>query len=548
MIRDALGRNEDILKITLDDISIRNTHGVRFMFKKHEPKLEITFEGPSGASAQEGSQQSYGVSTFGYQPPVPVSVNVHPQSSPARGGDNKWLTVLEKNPFSFGHSGTTINEHLFIFGGFVDEETSNASLLLSDTRGGKFSRLRVRGDIPPVRERHSASLVGKKIYIFGGYCRGSESYYNTVHVFESESLTWTQMEPLGYPPERRCGHSASVVDGKIWIFGGRVKVKKGGLFDTEGAGVQYRNDLHCYDPVTNEWYRYEPRGVGPSGRALHAASVVGRKIYIFGGANSSGSRNDSSGFCDLYELDIDTMTWTECETQNTPPPPCYGRSATYIGDNKILYFGGKGYKVHNHIHILDVKTMSWQQYAYAGNALLPRWGHSATLHDTRVLIYGGRADHGYYNTIESIDVANQLLELKPEEQLKEKVKSKQEERNRTREAIGNLHTTINGLQATLQSLGEQFTSQKKTLNETRNIMLGIRQENEALKQKLNEAKSRKPFEIRNSAPPQEFDKNTTTGSVKFNRTSENKSNFDPETNFPAGMISDGIPFSSPLLN
>jgi len=313
-------------------------------------------------------------------------------------------------------------------------------------------------------------------------------------------LTWTLLEPQGTPPERRCGHSASVVDSKIWVFGGRVKVKKSSVFDNEGSGVQYRNDLHCYDPVTNEWYRYEPRGVGPSGRALHVAVVAGRKIYIFGGANSSGTRNDSSGFCDLYELDIDTMSWRECETHNTPPTPCYGHTGTYIGDNKILYFGGKGYQVHNQIHILDLKTFSWFQYAYAGNPLADRWGHSATLHDTRILIYGGRSE-GYYNSIDIIDYETQLIELKPEEQAKEKGKRKQEEKNRSREAIGNLQTTINGLQASVQQMGEQLLSQKKTLTETRQVLLSIRQENDSIRQKLAVAKTKvKPYEP--ESPPQ----------------------------------------------
>lgn len=56
--------------------------------------------------------------------------------------------------------------------------------------------------------------------------------------------------------------------------------------------------------MTCEWLRYEPRGIGPSGRAMCTMTVIGRKIYIFGGANSTGVGNDTSGFCDLYELDI----------------------------------------------------------------------------------------------------------------------------------------------------------------------------------------------------------------------------------------------------
>jgi len=252
--------------------------------------------------------------------------------------------------------------------------------------------------------------------------------------------------------------------------------------------VQYRNDLHCYDPVTNEWYRYEPRGIGPSGRSLHTSTVVGRKIYIFGGANSSGSRNDSSGFCDLYELDIDSMTWTECETQGTPPSPCYGHTATYIGNDKILFFGGKGYKVLNQINILDTKTMTWKQYAYAGNTLKERWGHSATLHDSRLLLYGGRNDEGYFHSIDAINYASQLIELKPEEQAKEMLKRKQDEKNRTREFVGDLQTQISTLQSTLQQMGDQFLSQRKTLTETRNTLLTIKQENDRLKRIIAEIK------------------------------------------------------------
>lgn len=366
--------------------------------------------------------------------------------------------------------------------------TTNHSMLLGDTHSPnmKFSKLRVRGEVPPPRERHSSCLIGKRIYIFGGYNRGPELYYNSLYCFESETLTWTRIEARGAAPERRCGHSASVIDGRMYVFGGRVKVKKGeGLL--AGTTVQYRNDLHCYDPATNEWLRYEPRGIAPAGRALHSATVIGRKIYIFGGANSTGYRNDTSGFCDLYELDVDTMTWTECETHSIPPPPCYGHTATYIGDNKIFYFGGKGYKDLNTIHTLDIKTMEWKQYAYAGNALSPRWGHTASLHHgTRVLIYGGRAFHGYYDSIDVVDVATQLIEMKPEEAAKEKIKRKQEEKSKQREAINNLQNSVQELQAVITQLGEELVNQKKHMATLITTINALSVDNQGIKKKVDE--------------------------------------------------------------
>jgi len=283
-----------------------------------------------------------------------------------------------------------------------------------------------------------------------------------------------------------------LIDGKIWIFGGRGKhrVDDSWLSDTRLA---YLSDLYCYDPNLNEWLKYEPRGIGPSGRALHTATVVGRKMYIFGGANSSGHRRDTSGFCDLYELDIDTMTWSECETQNTPPPPCYGHSATYLGNHQILFFGGKGYNVHNSIHILDLKTMAWKEYAFGGNVLSSRWGHSATLHNNTVLLYGGRCNEGYFNSIEIIEPVTQLFEVSPEELERERVKRNQEEKNRERQAIMSLQNSLMAIQTTLATFSNELVSQKHQINQMYDHARALRSEQVFTKSKMERVLSGHPI-------------------------------------------------------
>ncbi len=110
------------------------------------------------------------------------------------------------------------------------------------------------------------------------------------------------------------------------------------------------------------------------------------------------------------------MTWTEIETKGTPPTPCYGHSMTLVDKNRVLFFGGKGFSVTNHIHILYLGNefqfhrltilddMSWKKYAFGGNPLVPRWGHTVTLHGNRVALYGGRDETGYWNTLDVLDV------------------------------------------------------------------------------------------------------------------------------------------------
>jgi hypothetical protein len=48
---------------------------------------------------------------------------------------------------------------------------------------GRFCKLTVTGDLPSVRERTTSSVIGSSIYLFGGYNRSKESYYNDLFVF-----------------------------------------------------------------------------------------------------------------------------------------------------------------------------------------------------------------------------------------------------------------------------------------------------------------------------------------------------------------------------
>jgi hypothetical protein len=51
------------------------------------------------------------------------------------------------------------------------------------------------------------------------------------------------------------------------------------------------------------------------------------------------------------------MIWSEVETKGTPPSPCYGHTANYIGNNKIVFFGGKGFDILNSFSIFDVSML-----------------------------------------------------------------------------------------------------------------------------------------------------------------------------------------------
>eukprot|EP01125_Pyxidicula_operculata_P008577 TRINITY_DN286_c2_g1_i1.p1 TRINITY_DN286_c2_g1~~TRINITY_DN286_c2_g1_i1.p1 ORF type:complete len:617 (-),score=142.85 TRINITY_DN286_c2_g1_i1:108-1892(-) len=397
-LQRVLNKSTNIVSIFCEEVEVVNAFDFLQVLFKKEPRLEVKFED----------------TVVPVPKVIPVGKVVPPTPAPPV-VDMKWLAPIASYPYSFGHSGTNLNGNLLILGGFSNYSTTNYAFLMVEPAItlGKMFKVKVRGTPPPPRERHTTCLIGRTLYVFGGFDRTSNNYYNTLHAFDCDTLTWSHLAPTGHIPEGRCGHSACVIDGMMYVFGGRVQVTiKGWLWND--FTVAYRNDLYCYDPKNNHWTLVTPLGFAPTVRSLHTATAVGKKMYIFGGANSTGY-DDSSGFCDLYVYDSALMTWSECNPRTTPPVPCYGHSATHVGNNRVLVFGGKGYKDLNSIHILDLERMEWKRMIYAGNILDPRWGHSATLHGSKLVIFGGRSDTGYYNTFQTIDVGSDLREVSPDD-------------------------------------------------------------------------------------------------------------------------------------
>jgi N-acetylneuraminic acid mutarotase len=78
-------------------------------------------------------------------------------------------------------------------------------------------------DMPGARNHHTASVVDGKMYIFGGCSGQSEPrrafMLPVVDVYDPATDTWTTAADF---PTPRWDLTAAVVDGKIYTIGGRV--------------------------------------------------------------------------------------------------------------------------------------------------------------------------------------------------------------------------------------------------------------------------------------------------------------------------------------
>lgn len=87
-------------------------------------------------------------------------------------------------------------------------------------------------------------------------------------------MSWDQPSFTGAPPPNRTGHSATLVDNKLIIFGGM-------------DSTQEYNDLHYLDLDTMTWYQVDidtdDRDNIPGARSFHSATRVGKNLFMQGG-------------------------------------------------------------------------------------------------------------------------------------------------------------------------------------------------------------------------------------------------------------------------
>ncbi|PKU33563.1 host cell factor 2 [Limosa lapponica baueri] len=237
-------------------------------------------------------------------------------------------------------------------------------------------------------------------------------YSNDLYELQASRWLWKKVKPqapsTGSPPCPRLGHSFSLYGNKCYLFGGLANESE----DSNNNVPRYLNDFYELELQHGSgvvgWSIPVTKGVLPSPRESHTAIVYCRKdlgspkIYIFGGM--CGCRLN-----DLWELDIETMTWSRPETKGTVPLPRSLHTANVIG-NKMYVFGGwvpqsAGGEISAHdgewkctgsFSYLNLDTTEWigliSDCQEDKSNLLPgpRAGHCAVAVGTRLYIWSGR--------------------------------------------------------------------------------------------------------------------------------------------------------------
>ena len=160
------------------------------------------------------------------------------------------------------HSASVLDGRIYVIGGSSAAPYGGTAILAVEVYDPATDSWIQKGDIPKRMGAGFSSVVDGKVYAFGGY-----GGLGKVHKYDPMTDTWTEKADM---PTRRCGHSTSVVNGKIYAFGGHP-----GSYPYQAIAT-----VDVYDPVTDTWTTAPDM---PTGRCGVRTSVVDGKIYAIGG-------------------------------------------------------------------------------------------------------------------------------------------------------------------------------------------------------------------------------------------------------------------------
>ncbi|KAH8403600.1 hypothetical protein KR222_003111 [Zaprionus bogoriensis] len=323
----------------------------------------------------------------------------------------RWKRVL--NPTGpqprprHGHRAINIKELMVVFGGgnegIVDE------LHVYNTVTNQWYVPVLKGDVPNGCAAYGFVVEGTRMFVFGGMIEYGK-YSNELYELQATKWEWRKMYPEspdnGLTPCPRLGHSFTMVGEKIFLFGGLANESE----DPKNNIPKYLNDLYILDTRgvhshNGKWIIPKTFGDSPPPRESHTgisfmSKHTGRlSLLIYGGM--SGCR-----LGDLWLLNTDSMTWEKPRTRGQAPLPRSLHSSTMIA-NKMYVFGGwvplvmndskatteREWKCTNTLAVLDLDTMTWENVTVdtvEDNVPRARAGHCAVGIQSRLYVWSGR--------------------------------------------------------------------------------------------------------------------------------------------------------------
>jgi hypothetical protein len=242
---------------------------------------------------------------------------------------------------------------------------------------------------PPPRYEQSMTLIGNYLYVVGGNCGGR--YLADTWALNLENLSWNcvltgkgEAAATTTVPPPVAGHATVAWNGNVVCIGGHTKSKDETempvrLLDTQaGAWSTLSTTSNSAETLAH-----------PRPRGGHTATVIGNKVYVFGGEDAKRKPLN-----ELWVLDLSTLEWSQPETSSSttekgPTARSQHTACSFRNRFIVIFGGGSVANCFNDLVVLDTQTMEWSSPRTDGPVPPPRAGHAAAVLGTTLYIVGG---------------------------------------------------------------------------------------------------------------------------------------------------------------
>jgi N-acetylneuraminic acid mutarotase len=218
--------------------------------------------------------------------------------------------------------------------------------------------------LPQPLHHPMATAVKGILYVIGGEISSTGVadqgiFLDTVYAFDPAGASWTQKASM---PTARSAGATAIVDGKIYVAGGRPP---------------HGHDFAVYDPAADAWTALPDL---PTQRNHLAAAALNGRVYVVGGRFGGGVGSEMTNVLEVY--DPASGVWSQAAPMPTTRAGINGiaaRGCFYVWGGEGNDADPRGVFPQNEVY--DPRTDSWQSlepiptpvHGVTGAAYLDGW-------------------------------------------------------------------------------------------------------------------------------------------------------------------------------
>ncbi|KAK9872927.1 hypothetical protein WA026_020279 [Henosepilachna vigintioctopunctata] len=202
----------------------------------------------------------------------------------------------------------------------------------------KWTCLTAPENNPTISKRysHAAAVHGNVMYIFGG-CTCSMTTFNDLWKFDLSTREWKRPLATGtYPSPKACS-SLVYYNNQLVLYGGWSYPPSYPLYQS----WHLFDELHIYDINKNHW-KSITTGYPPPPVAGHSVSIIDKWMIVFGGLAKNDSFLEGEKTNDVWRLDLEDWIWNKPEIDGKKPESRFGQTQVILDNKNIFIIGGSG--------------------------------------------------------------------------------------------------------------------------------------------------------------------------------------------------------------